>query len=364
MKKLIFRKFINDTLIFFIINLLILSVIVLTIQAVNYFDFVTEDGHGLKTYFIYTFLNIPKIIYKILPFVFFISLFYTIISYETNNQLNIFWLNGVSKLKFCNVVFFFSILILIIQIFLGAYVSPLSQLKARKLLKDSNIDFFSNLITDGKFINAVKGLTIFTEKKNLQNFSNIFIDDSSKDYSRMIYAKSGLITGQNKNKKFILYEGEIINIKDNKINIFKFEEINFDLLSFGPNTIVKPKVQETSSIKLLNCFLDNNLKTINNCSKDNLNEVKEELLSRFVKPMYIPIISILATFLLFFGKYNPKYTINKNLIFLLIFLTIVFSESLLKYSAASVVSLIIYILTPIVLMIISYCLIYTKINNA
>ena len=101
--------------------------------------------------------NFPKIIHRILPFMFFISLFYTIIRYENNNQLNIFWINGVSKIRFINVILFFSIILMLLQIILGSYLSPMSQLKARNLIKESNIDFFTSLIKEGKFINAVKG---------------------------------------------------------------------------------------------------------------------------------------------------------------------------------------------------------------
>ena len=85
MKKLIFRKFAVDTLSFFLIMCLTIGLIVWTLQAVNYFDYVTQDGHGLKTYFSYTFLNFPKIIHRIIPFIFFISLFYIIIFYEFRN---------------------------------------------------------------------------------------------------------------------------------------------------------------------------------------------------------------------------------------------------------------------------------------
>ena len=100
MKKLVFRKFVLDVLIFFIFSILIMGLIVWTIQAINFFDFVSEDGHGLKVYFLYTLLNFPKIIHRILPFMFFISLFFTIIKYELNNELSIFWINGISKIKF------------------------------------------------------------------------------------------------------------------------------------------------------------------------------------------------------------------------------------------------------------------------
>ena len=30
-----------------------MGLIIWTLQAVNYFDYVTQDGHGLKVYFIY-----------------------------------------------------------------------------------------------------------------------------------------------------------------------------------------------------------------------------------------------------------------------------------------------------------------------
>ena len=56
-----------------------------------------------------------------------------------------------------------------IQIFVGSYLSPTAQFKARQLLKNSNIDYFTNLINEGKFINAVSGLTIY-QKKDADNF--------------------------------------------------------------------------------------------------------------------------------------------------------------------------------------------------
>ena len=54
---------------------LVIGLIVWTLQAVNYFDYVVQDGHGLETYFIYTILNFPKIIHRIIPFIFFVHYF-------------------------------------------------------------------------------------------------------------------------------------------------------------------------------------------------------------------------------------------------------------------------------------------------
>ena len=72
MKKIIFRKFLLDCLIFFTITLISTSIIIWVFQAVNYLDIIIDDGRNYFVYLQYTFLNFPKIITKILPFAFFL----------------------------------------------------------------------------------------------------------------------------------------------------------------------------------------------------------------------------------------------------------------------------------------------------
>jgi lipopolysaccharide export system permease protein len=113
MNNLIFNNFYKNTIKFFLSSLLIMGLIVWTIQAVNYFEFVSEDGHGLKVYFLYTLFKFSKNYNRLLPFIFFISLFYVLISYEKRNELNIFWINGVSKIKFIHKILILSFFITI-----------------------------------------------------------------------------------------------------------------------------------------------------------------------------------------------------------------------------------------------------------
>ena len=366
MKKLIFRKFTQDTLVFFATSVLIMALIVWTLQAVNYFDFVTQDGHGLKVYFFYTILNFPKIVHRILPFIFFLSLFYTIVNYELKNELSIFWVNGISKIKFTNKIISFSLVIMIFQILLGSYVSPASQLKAREYLKNSNVDFFTSLIQEGKFINVVKGLTIFINNKNADgSYSDIYLDDSTKNYSKMIYAKYGFIFDDKEKKIFKLFNGKVINNEQTKINTFEFDQIDFNLADFSTNTITEPKVQELGSLSLLSCFFFLKDKNINQfkCEDSILNEMKQELLKRLYKPLYIPIISILCCFLIIASKSSTSYEKNKKIIFALTFILLVLSETSLRYSASSNLSMIIYLIGPWVMFVAAYTLFYRRVKN-
>ncbi len=369
MKKLIFLKFTKDTFNFFLLTCVTVGLIVWTMQAVNYFDFVTQDGHGLKTYFSYIIFNFPKIIHRILPFIFFISLFYVLTIYEDRNELSIFWLHGITKIYFANIIIFLSIILTIVQISLGSFFSPLSQLKAREFLKESNIDFFTSLIKEGKFINVVDGLTIFiNEKDENDNFKNIFLDDSSKPSSRMIYAKKGKIISQESKKIFRLFDGEVINKDESKINVFKFDQIDFNLGEFSSRTILVPKIQERSSLSLISCsfkkLFDNYLnKQLMICEKKLENDINQELLKRFYKPLYIPIIALLCCFLIILPKNNILYKRNRKIIFSVTFFLILFSEASLRYATTSELSTTIYLIAPWIIFIIIYTYFFKRIKN-
>ena len=366
MKKLIFKKFYQDTVAFFLVSIFLMGLIVWIIQAVNYFDYVTEDGHGLKVYFFYSLLNFPKIIHRILPFIFFISIFYMIINYELKNEISIFWLNGISKIDFANKLLIFSLIFMFFQIILGSYIAPLSKLKARNYLKNSNVDFFTSLMKEGKFINITKGLTIFIkEKKDDGSFSDIFLEESKGQTSKMIYAKKGIVIDNLSQKTLKLFNGRVINNEDTKINIFNFDQINFSLKNLSTNTITTPKLQETDTITLLSCLYNITDKTDYNFQcEERLNDERwQELFKRLHKPVYIPLVTLLSCFLLLYSKNNKNYKNKINFIFLVVFFILIYSEVSVRYSVLSINLTILYLSVPLLLFFLIYIYFYKATKN-
>ncbi len=367
MKKLIYRKISKDLLIFFSFSIILLGLIVWTLQAINYFDLVSEDGHGIKIYLQYSVLNFPKIIHRLLPFVFFISLFYILLSYEKKNELSILWINGVNKVQFANKMIYLSILLMTLQILNGSFFSPMSQFKARNLLKNSDIDFFSSLIKEGKFINVIKGLTIFIKKKNEDgSFSEIYLDDSSTLNPRIIYAKNGILVDNKKQKAFKLYNGKVINTQDSKINIFEFDQISFNLKDYSSNTITQPKIQEINTLDLIRCltYKENfNTRKIFRCERKVFKEIKQELLKRLYKPIYLPLIAIITCFIIINSKNKINYIKVRNLTFIFVIIVIIFSEASLRYSVSSELSLFMYLLAPLILLTSIYSLFLRLVKN-
>jgi len=379
MKKILFQKFIKDTLKLFITISFVLGLIVWVIQAVNFLDFVTEDGHSLYVYFSYSALNFPKIIHRILPFVFFISLFYQILKYESKNELLIFWTNGVKKIQFINVVIFYSLLVTIFQVFLGSFISPYSQNEARTFIRTSNVDFFPALIKEGKFIDTVSGLTIFIESKDESgDYNNIFLkdlftkksDEKTEESFQIIYAKKGRLINSNNNRYFELYEGEMINKENKKITNFTFDKINFNLSKYTSKSTTYPKIQEVSSRDIIECLYLNYRNKISDfdntkflqCKIESMNAIKQEFLKRFYKPLYLPLLSLISCLLILKSKENDDFDKFKILLFLIIFFVIVISELSLRFSSSGQIGLFFFLFLPLLTFITIYLSLKAKVK--
>ena len=166
MKKILYRKLLLDYMSFFLIALISSSTIIWVFQAVNFLDIMIEDGRDYMVYISYSLLNFPKILSKLYPFVLFFSLFYVLSKYELNNELIIFWNFGVDKFQFVNFILKVSLFLFFIQIIFTSFVVPKSQNVARSFLRDSNVNFLGNFIKPKKFNDTIKGVTIYSERKD------------------------------------------------------------------------------------------------------------------------------------------------------------------------------------------------------
>ena len=359
MEKIIFKSFLREISFFFILSSISISLIIWIIQAVNYLDYVSEDGHNFKVYFFYIILILPKIFSRILPFMFFISIFYIILKYEEKNQLLIFWSNGIDKKKFLNIVLKYSLFFLLIQIFLTTIIVPETQNKARSYIRSSNIDFFPSLIKPRKFIDTVEDLTIFTNSKDADGtLRNIILKDNlNKNSSQIIVAKSGKIIQSNNNKILILNKGKIINISvKGRTTIFNFSKTEFDLNKFSTKSTTYPKVQEQSTHKLFNCaqsLTNENIKFLYfknmHCQKSYLKNIKQELLKRIYLPLYLPLLALVACFLILKSKDSHEYTNFKFKLFLIGIVFLIISEVSVRYAGLNNKYNLIFIITPIIL---------------
>ena len=376
MKKILFRKILNDCLIFFFISLICSSLIVWVFQAVNFLDIMIEDGRDYAIYINYTLLNFPKIISKILPFALFFSFSYVITKYELNNEMIIFWNFGINKVQLINFFLKISLLLMIFQIIFTSLLVPRSQELSRSLMKNSNIDFFESFIKPKKFNDSIRDFTIFVGNKTEDGLlENIYLKkDMGNDSFQITISKNGKFV-QKGNAKFLeLYNGQTISGSNNNISNFNFSKSDFSLSNLKADVVTLNKLQETSTLLLTRCIAQlNNFKfkflsasekiNMHNCEISGLDNIYKELYKRFIIPFYIPILILISLLLILYSKENINYFKYRTLIFFCGFITIVFSETTLKFIQGNLIGNIQLILIPIISFSILYIYTLSKLKK-
>ena len=364
MKNKIYKYFFHEFISYFVVILFAFTAIIWTIQAVNFLDLVTDDGHGFRIYLLYSLLTLPKVLTKLIPFTFLIASILTILKLEKDNELILLWTSGLNKIHIVNLILRISLLIMLLQHLMASVINPETLNFSRNLLKNSELQFVPSLLKEKQFNDTVKGLTIFVDKKNDDGtYENILIRDDiavltqlSSESSSTIFAKSAYLAENE--KKLILLNGNIQKIEhDSDISIIKFEKTTINLSGLSTKTISEPKIQETSTKQIILCMRNKNKET-HNCRRHEKNrrDTKAEINRRFGMPIFIPLISLISCFLLRSRREEKIPGLYKYICFFIGFAILVCSEITVRYSGISWNHTAAYYLIPIILLPIIYLL--------
>ena len=369
LKNKIYIYFFNEIFKNFLTILLTFTAIAWTVRAVNFLDLIIEDGYSSHIYFKYSLLNITTTASRFVPLSFLLALIISITKFERQQEMLILWTTGLSKIKVVNIFFLFSFLVVLFQIVLSMIVNPMSLNKSRSLLRETNFIQVNSILKSNDFSDSFTGITFYIDGKNLEgDLLNIFIKDSSGSLNTMIseignsidtaiYAQRGYV----KNNKLFLFDGTIQTLsKKKEIKNIDFERTELNIANFNTRTITQPKIQEISSLNLLLCFNDLNAEKC--LVKNNRQIVVENLSKRIGMPLYIPLVSIIASFLLLYKKDKKRNFLKKYIIFIFAFIILIFAEITVRYTGFSNLILGLYFFSPVVLFIILYYLLNKNIS--
>ncbi len=347
----------------FLVILFGFTTIALTIRAVNFLDLIVDSGYSVTTYFYYSILNLFGIAPKFIPISFMLALITFILKHLQDGEFLILWTSGVGKKKIVNLFFFNSLIILLIYIIFSSAITPYTLNKSRKILSQNNFNSFLPTVKSQQFSDSFKGFTFFVEKKFNNEIQNIFLNDKGNNLKNFssnktkyddttIIAEKGII----EQKKVFLFNGQIISSQKDKDenNVIKFDQIIIDLSKLATMTIKKPKLQETSSPKLLNCLSKKNFEKSLFC-QSTIDEIPPTLNRRFTLPLYIPVVSLICCLLLI---KNQKFYYSKIFVYAYSFLLLLFTELALRYTGINFFIKYLFVILPFVL----FAFLYTLLN--
>ena len=267
-----------------------------------------------------------------------------------------FWSKKNSNSKF---IFQISIIVTIFHLIFSIFLAPAALNKSRQLLSNENLISILPTFKIQKFSDSFKDLTFIIDNKYENKISNIFLHDESDNLknivtnedgntSTTIIAKNGIVEA----KQLILFDGIIISTKDNIENdIVTFEQIKVNLSALTNTTIKQPKIQETSTLKLLGCA-NNNFFNDRNCEGNFKKETLPTLNRRIILPLFIPLITLISSLLLIKNKKNIWY--NKISIFGYAFFILLYAELIIRFTGKNFLIASIFILSPFILSLITY----------
>ena len=98
------------------------------------------------------------------------------------------------------------------------------------------------------------------------------------------------------------------------------------------------------------------------CNIKKLKNLNNELYKRFIKPIYIPVLTLICCFLIIFSKEQNNYTLKTIKVFLSVFLILVISETLMRYVGDSLTYLFFLTFIPIIFYIIGYIILIKRVR--
>ena len=320
-------------------------------QSARFLYLITDMGLSMNVYVPYILYQLPKIISQMMLISFLISLFISIIKFQNNKEMEIYWLSGISKKEIIWMILKISLVPTIIAFFLYVYLAPMTGLISRNILANSEFSFVNALVKKNNFNSPFNDLTVYVSKNDNQgNLKKVYLFENNKT----IIAKQGKVLNTNKKNYLQLIDGFIHEkSENNKITIIKFEKTLYDFTKYQSNIVTTPKFQERSFLWLLTEFKKNK----------NNNNILFEIHKRLFKPLFIPIIALLCCFILY-GN-NEKFNLIKLrfLIFSLGISFIIFFEILLNLSASKIFFQYFLYSFPICAIIIIYFFLHKFIQN-
>ena len=349
-KHKIFKYFLLEFVKFFLLISLSLSILIWMTQAARLLELITEFGNPVSVYIKYVLLIFPKVYEGIFILCFAITMFFLVSKLDESNELNIYWLSGISKQSIVNFSLKIGTIMVALYIFISAIITPWTLSKSRMILAQSKFSLINSLVKENNFNSPLSGLTIYVNKNdNKGNLDKVFIYEKT----RTIIAKTGEVLSNDEGSFLKLYNGITHEKNNESINVINFESTIFDFSKYKMQNVTHPKFSERSTN-----WIYSNI----NSDKKKTGEIREELNKRLVKPFFILPICIISCFLLYSNSEKINLKKLKSSIYILVIFLIIINQVILGKSGDKIIYSFFYLGSILTLTFLSYLVLKKFIN--
>lgn len=333
------RYVLKNVLIATVFVTLVLAALILLTQSLRFLELVINSGASGFSFWILTFLTLPKFLEVILPLGLMAAVLFIYNRLTMDSELVVLRALGFSPLRLARPALYLSFIMGIFLFFVMGWLAPLTNSALQKLRVEIKTEMSSLLFREGVFNQAGKGLMVYLRDRGSKGELRGLLIYDNRDPEKApstIIANRGVMVASDEGQQVLVYEGsrQDFDQRSKTLKRLDFDQYTIDLPAPGP---VRARWQEPEE-RTFGRLLNPDLKDPEDRShrKDFLLEMHKRILTPFLVPGFtlialcalllgpldrrgqarriiIAVVMVVAVQALFMGAYNLGKQSNAGL---------------------------------------------------
>lgn len=282
-----------------------LAAIILLTQSLKFLELIIEAGASSTSFWILSFLALPRFFEVILPIALMISIVFVYNRMSSDSEIVVMRAAGSSPMELARPALIFATIITLLLLFITSWLAPTSLANMVKMRQVIKAQYSTLLFREGVFNQAGDDLTVYIANRTSNGeLEGLIIHDTRNKSAPpvTVIAKRGIIVANEEGQQVLVYEGsrQDFNQKTGALNRLNFERYMIDLPE-AEAVRNRPKDPDERTLKEL--FNPDILKPYD---AQNLNKFKTEIHRRIVGPFLAVAFSSLSLCFLLLGPVNRR----------------------------------------------------------
>ncbi len=226
------------------ISLILVTVTMLT-QSLRFLELIVESGASTWSFWILTFLNLPRFLEIIVPIGLASSVIFILNRMSLDSELSVLKATGFSHWSLARPVLLLALIFSLLLIIMTTWLGPASIGKTNVLKQILKSELSSLIFKDGVFNDIGNGLTFYIRDLDHKGeLHGLIIHDSrvASEPAKTIYAKKGVLAETKTGNKIIVFDGARQDYDPQKKTLQR--------LSFDRYSIDLPEQKDSSQTRL------------------------------------------------------------------------------------------------------------------
>lgn len=233
-----------------------LAAIIMLTQSLRFLELIINSGASSFSFFILTFLALPRFFEIILPIALMIGVVFVYNKMTTDSEIVVMKASGFSPMRLSRPALALASLTMVVVFIITSFLAPLSLSKMQSMRVMIKAQYSTMLLREGIFNQVGKDLTVYIhERSSNGDLQGLLIHDSRSDplMPVTILAKRGVLVSDDDGQQVVVYEGsrQQLNPETGVLDRLDFERYSLDLPEAGP---VRQRWREPDERTLIELF--------------------------------------------------------------------------------------------------------------